>query len=518
MLPITTDFALDALCLACFSSSEESKSVLGKIVEQYTAAKMKKNQVGLDTDMDVFIDIIQELISSPANLDKKTERNRIILKVKSSPLAEKDKMIAENVAEMLKNGVESGISKQKEDLLVRKLQNWVLISATNEKLLEGLALCRKYSHTNETQNDLILMNMLDKASEITKVQDNIIGSVEASDELDFSSKRSMEMNDIRYNSNKKNNVVRLGLQGLNNLLGANKGFLRGELVGIGAPSYGGKTLTLTNIARWATVLNKYELNDSSKKPLVLFVSLENSVSNNWFSMARTAYVNANHRPLPEGISREELIDINYAYYNKMGNRLVMKKFETQEFSFGDLLKLIARYEMSGYEVVTIVIDYIALMKIEGNDKDNAAKDIEKLWQKMYDLAQTKDILIVSGIQLDSTADRLISSGVVCPVKMMSSASLSDCKGIKKPLSVLLFQLVETTDDGSFMTWWIDKHRDAQLPRKDERFVAYRFINEELGIMDDFGGKDMSIRDIYATNNQGEEEKPQEDFFSKISNV
>ena len=514
MLPITTDFALDALCLACFSSSEESRLILGKIVEQYTAAKMKKNQVGVDTDMDVFIDIIQDLINSDTNLDKKTERNRIILKVKSSPLAQKDKMVAENVAEMLKNGVESGISKQKEDLLIKRLQNWALISATNDRLLEGLALCRKYIHTNETQNDLILMNMLDKASEITRVQDNIIGVAEASDELDFSSKRSMEVNDIRYNSNKKNNVIRCGLQGLNNLLGANKGFLRGELVGIGAPSYGGKTLTLMNIARWAAVLNKYELNDPSKKPMVIFVSLENSVSNNWHAMAKAAYVNANHRPLPEGISRDELIDLNYAYYNKLGNRLIMKKFEAQEFGFSDLLKMIAKYEMNGYEIVCIVIDYVALMKVDGNDKDNAAKDIEKLWQKLYDLAQTKDILIVSGIQLDSTADKLISSGVVCPVKMMSSASLSDCKGIKKPCSVLLFQLVETTDEGSYMTWCIDKHRDANLPKKDERFVAYRFINEDLGIMDDLGGKDMSIRDIYGTSNQSEE-APQDDFFSNI---
>ena len=147
MVPISTDFVLDALSLASFSTSEDAKQILERVIEIYEKAKQRKNQVAIDTDMDVFIDIIKELVTTDVNLDRKAERNKIILKIKTSPLAQKDRMIADNVAEMLRMGAEQGLSRTKERILIKKLQNWALISSTNDKLLEGLALCRKYSNT-----------------------------------------------------------------------------------------------------------------------------------------------------------------------------------------------------------------------------------------------------------------------------------------------------------------------------------------------------------------------------------
>ena len=65
-----------------------------------------------------------------------------------------------------------------------------------------------------------------------------------------------------------------------------------------------------------------------------------------------------------------------------------------------------------------------------------------------------------------------------------------------------------------MTWYINKHRDHNLPKMSERFIAYQFLGEDLGIMDDLGGKDMSIRDIYA-NTSEKEEGPKDDIFAAI---
>lgn len=514
MLPLSTDFVLDALNLACFSDKEESKQILEKLVSMVeTARSRRNNQTPMDQDMDVFIAIIKDLVINDTPLDKKSDRNKIILKIKASELAKNDPMLTENVAAMLQEGAEHGISKRKEDLLIKKLQNWVLISSTNDRLLEGLAICRKYSSTDETQNDLILMNMLEKASEITKVQDNIIGVSECLDELDFSSKRSMEVSYARYDNNKKKNVIRFGLQGLNRLFGANGGITRGEFLGLAAPSHHAKSLMLNNIARWATVYNKYELKDPSKIPTILHVSLENSVSNNLNSMANQAYISANHHPVPPNMTRDELIDFNFAYYNKLGNKLLMRKFG-EDFGFSDLLKLIAQLEMRGHEIVCLVVDYAALMRLEGNEKDNAAKDMERLFQKFLNLAQSKDIAVVTGIQLDASAERLIASGEVCPVKKLSAAALSDAKGIKKPLDILIFQVIENTPDGSFLTFYINKHRDVTLPKVSERFIAYQFLGEDLGIMDDIGGKDMSITDIYA-NNGADNEMATDDFFEQM---
>ena len=227
-MSIISPLCLDALNLACFSEKEEAKQILERILDMYEAAKSRKNQVAVDPDMETIFVIISDLVKNETTLDKKSDRNRIVLKIKASELAKKDQMLVDNVAEMLKQGAENGISQRKEDLLIKRMQNWATFSSVNDKLLDSLSLCRKYSGGDETRNDLILMNLMEKANELTKVQDNIVGTVECQDELDFTSKRSMQLSYTRYDNNRKKNVFKLGLQGLNALFGEAGGVTRGE--------------------------------------------------------------------------------------------------------------------------------------------------------------------------------------------------------------------------------------------------------------------------------------------------
>lgn len=493
MLQFTTDIALDALSLAAFSASEDSKQILTKFTEMYDTVRYKKNQVAVDTDMDVLIDIIKDLNKSDV-LNKKAEYNKIILKIKSSPLAKKDSVITDNVAAMLQQGMTEGLGSRRELELRRRIQNWCLISATDDQLIAGMALCRKYNKNDDNANDLILANMLDKAHELTKIQSTIIGASESIDELDFSSKSSMLDSANKYAKSKKKNVIKLGWQGLNRMMGLNGGICRGELVGFAAPSYHGKSLVLMNIARWATVHNKYELNDPTKIPTILLISLENEVSDDYNDMSKAAYVNAFHRPVPPEMTRDELIDINYNYYNKCGNRLIVKRFG-EDFGYADLVKLLARLEMRNMEIVCMIIDYPGLMRLDINEKDNAPKALERLFQKLLDLSHSKDIATVAGIQLDRTAEQLISKGEVCAVKKLTADALADSKGIKRALDILIFQIKEDIEGLSYLTFAWNKHRNNSPPRTDDKFCGYRF--EDIGILDDVDGKDCSIHDIYA---------------------
>ncbi|MBO4735639.1 MAG: hypothetical protein J5614_04515, partial [Paludibacteraceae bacterium] len=261
MLQFTTDIVLDALGLAAFGTSEDSKQILIRFTDMYDAAhNNKRGLASIDTDMDVLMDIVKDLNQS-GTLDKKTEYNKLIVKIKRSPLAQKEPLIMDAITGLLQQGMSEGMSLKRELELRRRIQNWCLISATSDKLTEGLTWCRRYSKTDEAQNDLILANMLDKAHELTKIQETIIGATESIDELDFTSKSSMMDSATKYAKRKKKNVIKLGWQGLNRMLGINGGICRGELVGLAAPSYNGKSLMLMNIARWATIHNKYELND-----------------------------------------------------------------------------------------------------------------------------------------------------------------------------------------------------------------------------------------------------------------
>ena len=253
----------------------------------------------------------------------------------------------------------------------------------------------------------------------------------------------------------------------------------------------------------------------------MLISLENQVSDDYNDMSRAAYVNAYHRPVPPDMSRDELIDINYNYYNKCGNRLIVKRFG-EDFGYADLVKLIARLEMRNMEIVCMIIDYPGLMRLDINEKDNAPKALERLFQKLLDLSHSKDIATVAGIQLDRTAEQLISKGEVCAVKKLTGDALADSKGIKRALDILIFQLKEDIDGISYLTFAWNKHRNNSPPRTDDKFCAYRF-EDEMGIMDDYDGKDSAIHDIYAdaaslgrkTSDDKPDKKEDDDFFDNI---
>lgn len=520
MLPITTDLLLDALCLAAFSNTDESRYILNKLTDMYDAAKdSKKNQMAVDSDMNIIITIIKDL-SKTGILDKKQEVNKIVLKIKDSPYAKKDALFVKSVATLLDEGAKQGLSTRRELEIRKRLQNWCLISASINTFRDGLAWCNRYNQKNETENDLIIERVLDKAHDLTQAQNNVIGLAESIDELDFTSKSSMLNSADKYAKRKKTNIIRLGWQGLNRMMGVNGGVCRGELVGLAAPSYNGKSYMLMNIATWATVYNKYDLNDPSKIPTIVLVSLENEVSDNYHDMVKAAYVNKNHKPVPPDLSMEELIDETYDYFNQSGNRLIVKRFG-EDFTYTDLVKLISRLEMKNMEIVCLLIDYPALMKIEVNDKDNAPKALEKLYQKLMDLAHARDIALFAGLQLDKTAEQLVSAGEVCAVKKLTGAALADAKGIRRALDILIFQMIEHIDNIDYITFSWNKHRNNAPPPPKDKFCAYRFQGDDIGIIDDIGSKDLSIQDIYADAaaiTQPKTEEKEEDFFSGIKQV
>jgi hypothetical protein len=173
------------------------------------------------------------------------------------------------------------------------------------------------------------------------------------------------------------------------------------------------------------------------------------------------------------------------------------------------------------EIVCLLIDYPALMKIEVNDKDNAPKALEKLYQKLMDLAHARDIALFAGLQLDKTAEQLVSAGEVCAVKKLTGAALADAKGIRRALDILIFQMIEHIDNIDYITFSWNKHRNNAPPPPKDKFCAYRFQGDDIGIIDDIGSKDLSIQDIYAdaaSITQPKTEEKEEDFFSNIKQV
>ena len=504
MLPISQDFMLDALFLAAYANNSDTTQLLTTILEIYKETK-EKNPNSLDEDYEVFFDIIRDIVELGANLDKKAEVSRIILKVKKSTIGKQDPKLVEQVASILENSDE--VSEQRIFKLFKKLQNWVVMSKTSAMLRKMLAKCNKYDAINDTTNDVLLTEISDHAREVTQLQDKMASTSNTIDVVDFSDAASIAKAMHLYKNKRAENVFPTGLLALNRMLGPNRGFLRGESWLFCASSHNYKSAILMSCADWCCTLATPVV-PGGMIPCVIFISLENEVPENTMEMVRRAYVTAYRKPPPKDISDKELISIVQQHYTKRGIKFLMYRFD-EYFGFNDFVKLINSLTHSGLCVVAAILDYVGITNIEDklHSSKNAAQQKQENLKHFCNFCKRKDILFISGWQLGTEADTLNIPGNANVVKRYTVGCLGDCRGVRREVDGLIFMYIERNHLGiPYLTMAWSKHRDTIPPKKDDAYAAWRFAGETLGIMDDFNsGKDSSVKDIFSDENESNDE-------------
>lgn len=495
MIPVNSDFMLDAVCLAAFSKSDDAKETLSAILEIYQEAKKKTPDV-LDKDLDVFFDIIQDVTTRDADLSKKAEINRTIIKLKKSPLAQKDPLIVDQMINLLSNS--DDISDRRITRLLHRMSNWVAMAKSMGIIWKMQKRGNQFNPSDDMTNDLILTDIAEYARDLVKSAESGFGLSETIDMVDMTDPAGIMRCLDNYQNKRKSNVFPTGLKKLNKMLGEDLGFKRGEFWAFAASSHNYKSQMLMSVARWCTTLGHVDI-APGMTPCVVLISLENEVPENTRHLVERAYINAYHEEPPKDMDTMRLVEMVARYYNGNGMKFLMFR-KDENFGYSDFVKLMESLKNKGLEVVAVILDYITLMRVD-EDSDNPAKRLQKLAQKIYNFGQRNNVLIVTGLQLDSKADELNSSGQTNVVKSYGAAHLGDCKGFRRELTGLIFMYIErNTNEVPYLTLCWSKHRDEPPPPKEDRYCAYRFRGNVLGIMDDlYLDKDLSVTDIYSDN-------------------
>lgn len=497
MMPVTADFMLDALCLSAFSNTPNTKRLLESVIEVYMTAKLKNPDI-VDTDLEIFFTIIKDIVESDINLERKAEINRILIKVKKSPVGIKDPKIVDRVESILTNT--DNISPRRITILSKRIKNWIVWSRMNSNLREMFGKCQKFSLTDDVTNDILLNDIFEYAKEISTANE-AFGDVSAQnlDCIDMGDKLSILKAVQAYRNKRKSYVFKMGIQGLSRMFGKNKGLVAGEFVAFGASSHNYKSGILTDMTRWLCTCNGKIPAPAGMTPTVVLISLENDVTENTIEFFRAAYVNAYKQVPPPDMPDETVIDFVFQYYNKNGVKFLMYRFDN-EFSYTDFVSLMSELKNKGHYVFATVIDYLTLVNKDDlaakYPRENAPKLLQILANRFYNYAKANNMLIVTALQLDSDADR-INTTQSNAVRHYGASNLGDCKGLKRELDVLIWMHIEKNHQGdSYLTFAFEKHRGEPPPPKEDVYCAYKF-DEVLGILDDCDGQDMSRQDIYS---------------------
>jgi hypothetical protein len=318
------------------------------------------------------------------------------------------------------------------------------------------------------------------------------------DELDLGNLQ--QMNDMFIEGQKEassDGIMKLGWQGLNDMTGDHQGLRRGDTILIGALQHNFKSGMLMNIPKQVAIYNKPYMMESNKKPLILYISLENNISDNLMQIYAAL----------RGVESGECVDTKVVETNVAaqyvrdklgvnGYHFKMLRFNGSEFSYRDLIDVLEGYQEEGYEIHLVSLDYLLMMNLDGTSGSNEAFQRRDLLRRIRNYTNPKKITFITAAQLSTEAKKLVREGVECFVKEVANKGYYDgCKALDNEVDLEINIHIEIPGDGhSYLTMMRGKHRRPPpvTPEKD-KYVVYRF--EPYGLPEDINGKNLCRRSV-----------------------
>lgn len=366
-------------------------------------------------------------------------------------------------------------------------------------------IIRRASHkvlfTPEEVNwDTFIGDVIGELEPYSSIKEEFIGS--ELEDVDFSDIESVKtMLQKAGEELSTGGVLRIGIQDINNMTGDNNGFLRGESWVIGALQHNFKSGFLMTILKGLVTYNKPLLLDPNKKPLILFITLENSITQNVLWLYQSFKENETGEFCDiRNISIEEAAAYVNEKFTANGYHVRMRRFNPTEFTYRDLFAVLLKYESEGYEIQALLIDYLNMMNKAGCVKDTIGGDVRDMFRRVRNFTNPRKILFMTPHQLSSEAKNIVRTGADNFVKEIANKGYYDsCKVIDQEVDGEIYIHIEKRNGNSFLTVQRGKHRKVGKMTPEEDLYTILPFQEIGAINDDVGKPNLAMKKFITTD-------------------
>ena len=486
---------LHASIIAIHFFKEEYKKEILYLIEIYKKSKIIYSKEDEDV-IGFYISIIETLHENKIDFKDKNILNTYITKFLEDKRIKDREDIKITIKDLLINREEINDSLLKEALdSIQAMNSWHKLNTT-AKTLFGKLNDIKVLPNSTIQNE----NLKDIEEYIKNNLNNLIShdvSNSKIEEIDFSNKDTIsKMRDDEV-KRKDNNGFFTGLQGLNRMFYSTGGKIRrGESVLFNALTHNYKSGMLQSMALWFAKYNKTP-KINNKKPIILFISLEDESSQNFKWITEKHYREV-YKKLPDDIDEKELDKWIFEEFEKMDYRLILLRFKPDEFDYNKLVNLVESYEELGEELHALIIDYLGNMN--KGDSSKAANHLmfKSLYNRMCNYTKSKSMTLVTAHQLNRIAQQLVNSGKTNVVKNFNSDHLAESVDVEREVDTSIYTHIELNEmnDIKFLTANRNKRRYDNRTPETCKYFAYPFMGA-FGIMDDFNNSPQWEKSIYS---------------------
>jgi hypothetical protein len=287
-------------------------------------------------------------------------------------------------------------------------------------------------------------------------------------------------------------VMRCGWQGINRMLGEHNGFRRGECVVVPALQFNFKTGFTLNLFRQMAMYNKPFMLDPKKKPMLMHVSVENSLTDN--IMALYVMLKENETGVacdPRSVDPMAAAEYVNARMTQTGYEIDMCRLNPSDVTYQTICDRILYYESLGYEIHGLVFDYLAMISKKGCTIGPAGTEFRDLWRRVRNFTSARKITFISPHQLSTEAKMLIRQGQENFVQEIAGKGYYDsCRTIDQEVDLEIYIHIVKVNGLYYLTCQRGKHRKVGITPTADLYCVYKF-EEVGGIPDDINGRDMS---------------------------
>lgn len=314
------------------------------------------------------------------------------------------------------------------------------------------------------------------------------------------------------NENSGNGVIRTPWQSLNDVLDG--GFRPGEFVMSCALQHEWKTGFSLSIFRGVPIYNKPFLLHKDKKPLIIRISLEDSLSSNFQFLFKAFKENetgecykdefkhvtdpetGEDKPVPL-ISAKQKAKYVIEKMRVNGWHIEMLAVNPIEWTYKDLFNLIIEREAEGYEVKFCMVDYLLKLPTTGCTHGPTGHDLRNLCERVKAFFAARKCIFFTPWQLSGQAKEEKRDGAPDLVLRLAGGGYTDgCKSLDHVVDVGLITNRVYKDREWYLDIINDKSRRVDPPPDELRRFALKFNNKGRHkgvILDDIGKENSAYR-------------------------
>lgn len=362
----------------------------------------------------------------------------------------------------------------------KKLKNGITADELLDKLIEDATRLKK----SIQKTDLAIVNEVD-LDNLTNVA-NIFQTVKETNEAE-------------------NFKFKIGIQAINFLTSG--GYKNPEFVIWNALAHSYKSgwlaTSLVGIARY----NKPVLTDPTKIPLLLYVSLEDDLDILFEFLYRQMYLTDNKVKADlNNVTKEDMAAYVKDRLQATGFKVKFIRVDPSDWSFQSFFTLVETYEKAGYELQSVILDYLSLIPTVGCVSNGVmGSDTRDLFRRVRNFFAKRKCSFISAHQLSPDAQTIARENLTGDVflnKVMSKGFYDGSKKLIQEMDLEMYSYKYSMNGKDYLAVGKGKHKGSKVMKSDDKIMILPFPTNGEPIPDDIGEEEsMDTNSEKEINNE-----------------